>query len=145
MTADRHDPETGLPTAFGVEQTWKFNGALSDVSDARDKVCAYLYRLARVHPPRTPDAHDDALLVVTELASNAFTFAPGPFTLSLRAMTTGTLHIAVADTSPAVPSPRPANLNGRGGLGWHLINALADQTITVPDAGGKTVHAFLPW
>ncbi|MGX1884903.1 ATP-binding protein [Streptomyces sp. NPDC055287] len=132
-------------TAISVEQHWHFRGALSDVTDARDSASEFLYGLTRIHPPTTPEAHDDVLLVVTELASNAFTFAPGPFTLTLQAMMSGTLHVALSDTNPTPPSPRPTDLNGRGGLGWHLINALADETITVPETLGKTVHAFLPW
>ncbi|MGW7052866.1 hypothetical protein [Streptomyces sp. NPDC054887] len=40
------------------------------------------------------------------------------------------------------PTPRPAALNGRGGLGGRLINTLAEQTLC--DDGGKTVHASLP-
>ncbi|GHB28741.1 ATP-binding protein [Streptomyces chryseus] len=80
------------------------------------------------------------LLVVTELASNAFTYAPGPFTLNLQAAMTGTVHVAVTDTNPSVPSPRPVDHAGRGGLGWHLINTLADEVIAVPDGDGKTAR-----
>ncbi|OEJ23113.1 hypothetical protein AR457_35520 [Streptomyces agglomeratus] len=98
-----------------------------------------------MQPPTNPDAHDDALLVVTELASNAFTFAPGAFTLNLQAMMADTLHISLSDTNPTPPTPRAAGLSGRGGLGWHLINTLTEQSLTVPGDGGKTVHAFLPW
>ncbi|WP_256098532.1 ATP-binding protein [Streptomyces agglomeratus] len=135
----------GLLTAMSVEQSWHFDGALGDVSEARGWVCDFLYGLSRMHPPATPDAHDDVLLVVTELASNAFAFAPGPFTLTLRTSMTGTVHVALTDTNPAEPRPRPVDLTGRGGLGWHLISALAEQTIITSEAHGKTVHAFLPW
>ncbi|MGW7194696.1 hypothetical protein [Streptomyces chryseus] len=56
-----------------------------------------------------------------------------------------TLHISLTATHPIPPTPRTAGLNGRGGLGRRLIKTLAEQTLTVPDDGGKTVHAFLPW
>ncbi|WP_138903193.1 hypothetical protein [Streptomyces albidochromogenes] len=41
------------------------------------------------------------------------------------------------------PTPRPAGLNGRGGLGWRLSNTLAEQTLCYDD--GKTIHALLSW
>ncbi|MFE9400088.1 ATP-binding protein [Streptomyces flavidovirens] len=145
MAADRDNLAASLLTAISVERSWHFEGVLSDVSEARDRASDFLYSLARKHPPATPDAHDDALLIVTELASNAFAFAPGPFTLNLRATIEGTLHVGLTDTNPAAPRPRPVSLAGRGGVGWHLINTLADQVITAPEAGGKTVHVFLPW
>ncbi|MGW7054226.1 ATP-binding protein [Streptomyces sp. NPDC054887] len=145
MAADPDDSDEGLLTAVGGARSWRFEGRLSDVSGARDRASAFLYELARVRPPATPDAHDDALLVATELASNAFAFAPGPFVLSVELTVGGTLRVALRDTNPAHPSPRPVSLAGRGGVGWHLINALAEQTITVPEADGKTVHVFLPW
>ncbi|GAA2934768.1 ATP-binding protein [Streptomyces enissocaesilis] len=145
MAADRDHSETSLLTTMNIQQSWHFEGVLSDVSEARDRASDFLYGLARAHPPAAPDAHDDVLLVVTELASNAFAFAPGPFTLTLRATTTGTLHVSLTDVNPTAPRPRPFDLAGRGGVGWHLINTLAEQTIIVPEAGGKTVHVFLPW
>ncbi|MEU9984696.1 ATP-binding protein [Streptomyces sp. NPDC050856] len=135
---------TGPMQTLSVEQTWYFDGALSNVTEAREGAAAFLDGLARTQPPTAPDAHDDVLLVVTELASNAFAFAPGPFSLRLRAVA-DTVHVAVGDTNPSVPRPRPVDLAGRGGIGWHLINTLAEETITVPENGGKTVHVFLRW
>ncbi|MFD5103554.1 ATP-binding protein [Streptomyces albidochromogenes] len=145
MAAEPDDAEEGLLTAVTVEQSWRFDGVLSDVTAARDRASDFLYELARLHPPAALDAHDDALLVVTELASNAFAFAPGPFVLTLGMVMGGTLRVALADTNPTPPRPRPVSLAGRGGVGWHLINTLAEQTISVPEAEGKTVHVFLPW
>ncbi|MGW0561567.1 ATP-binding protein [Streptomyces sp. NPDC003016] len=145
MAADRDHSDAELLTTMSIEQSWHFDGTLSDVSEARGWASDFLYGLSRMYPPATPDAHDDVLLVVTELASNAFAFAPGPFTLTLRTTMTGTVHVALTDTNAAAPRPRPVDLTGCGGLGWHLISALAEQTIIVPETYGKTVHAFLPW
>ncbi|WP_037677384.1 ATP-binding protein [Streptomyces griseus] len=146
MPAER-DPterEAGLLNTLSVERTWHFGGELSDVAQARDDAAAFLQNLERLQAPHAPDAPDDVLLVVTELASNAFTFAPGPFTLRLRAVA-DTVQIAVEDTNPTPPEPRRFDLDGRGGIGWHLINALAEQTITEPGEQGKTVHVFVRW
>ncbi len=146
MPAERDgaDEEAGMLNTLSVEQTWHFDGALGDVAEARQGAAAFLHGLERIQAPRAPDALDDVLLVVTELALNAFTFAPGPFTLQLRAVA-DSVHVAVTDTNPAAPRPRPFDLEGRGGIGWHLIGALAEQTVTVPGREGKTVHVFLPW
>ncbi|QEV16442.1 ATP-binding protein [Streptomyces alboniger] len=135
--------EAGL-NILAVEQTWNFEGELSDVTEARECAAVFLRGLACVKPQSSPEAHDDVLLAVTELASNAFTYAPGPFSLRLCAVA-DTVEIALTDTNPTAPKPRFADLTGCGGIGWHLINALAEQTITVPEEEGKTVHAFLPW
>ncbi|MFD3513081.1 ATP-binding protein [Streptomyces sp. NPDC058657] len=145
MAVDRNSlhNEAALNT-LAVEQTWNFQGDLSHVTEARGNAAAFLRSLARTQPPTSPEVYDDVLMVVTELASNAFAYAPGPFSLRLRAVA-DTVQIAVADTNPAAPKPRPADLCGRGGLGWHLINSVAEQTITVPEDAGKTVHAFITW
>ncbi|MET9801060.1 ATP-binding protein [Streptomyces sp. NPDC006368] len=135
---------TGLLHTLSLEQAWHFEGVLSDLTEAREGAAVFLYGLARMQPPASPDAHDDVLVVVTELVSNAFAFAPGPFSLRLRVVA-DTVQVSLSDTNPAAPHLRPADFAGCGGVGWHLINALAEQTITVPEGGGKTVHAFVPW
>ncbi|WP_344361727.1 ATP-binding protein [Streptomyces gobitricini] len=145
MAAERKpaQSEAGLNT-LAVEQSWRFEGALSNVSEAREGAAVFLHGLARMQPPTSPDAHDDVVLVVAELASNAFAYAPGPFSLHMRAVA-DTVQVAVADTNSAAPEARPVDLTGRGGVGWHLINTVAEQTITVPNDEGKTVYAFLAW
>ncbi|WP_079149257.1 ATP-binding protein [Streptomyces agglomeratus] len=130
---------------MSVEQCWHFDGTLRDVSEARSWASDFLCGLSRMHPPASSDAHDDVLLVVSALSSNAFAFAPGPFTLTLGSTLSGRVHVALTDTNPTEPRPRPFDLNGCGGLGWHLINALVEQTIIGPEVDGKTVHTFLPW
>ncbi len=145
MDAERkHLQDEADLNALAIERTWNFAGELSDVTQARQRAAVFLRALVLVKPPASPEAYDDVLLVVTELASNAFTYAPGPFSLRLCAVA-DTVEVALTDTSPAKPEPRPSDLTGRGGIGWHLINAIAEQTMTLPEDVGKTVHAFLPW
>jgi hypothetical protein len=55
------------------------------------------------------------------------------------------VQVSLSDTNPAAPQPRPLDLAGRGGIGWHLIDTVAEQTITSPEAVGKTVHVFVSW
>ncbi|MFD3511962.1 ATP-binding protein [Streptomyces sp. NPDC058657] len=144
MAVERNLRNEEALNTLAVEQTWNFPGVLSNVTEARAGAAVFLRSLERIQRPASPEAYDDVLMVVTELASNAYAYAPGPFSLRLSAVA-DTVQIALTDTNPTAPKPRPADLTGRGGLGWHLINTVADQTITVPEDAGKTVHAFLTW
>jgi anti-sigma regulatory factor (Ser/Thr protein kinase) len=128
-----------------TNRTASFNGELHNVTGARLVAEEFLYDLARVSPPTAPEHWDDILLVVTELAANAVQYAPGPFRLRLRRTFDG-VHVAVHDTNPTPPTPRPFHPNhGGGGIGWHLIHTLCDQVSVIPDEQGKDIHVFLPW
>jgi anti-sigma regulatory factor (Ser/Thr protein kinase) len=78
---------------------------------------------------------DDAVLVVSELASNAVIHAGSPFTVSIQSRDS-LLRIAVRDTAP-VPAP-----NGDRGLlvraphGLAVVQALADQWGVEPTGDG---------
>ncbi|MCS0636750.1 ATP-binding protein [Streptomyces sp. LP05-1] len=123
----------------------RFDGDLGDVTRARLAALDLLGALARADPPRAAEHLDDVVLVVAELAANAVQYAPGPFVLRLRRTYDG-VHVSLRDSSPRPPAPRPFNpASGTGGIGWHLIHALADQVSVVPDGEGKDVHVFLPW
>jgi anti-sigma regulatory factor (Ser/Thr protein kinase) len=95
-------------------------------------------------PPLPPSAMEDALLLVSELVTNAVRHAPGPCVLTLADWRPG-LTVAVSDTSSAQPVARPPDLStGSGGFGWHLLHRIARQVEVRPDpAGGKTVTAAL--
>lgn len=126
-------------------RTASFAGDRRSVTGARIAADEFLYALARAVPPSAPERWDDILLVVTELASNAVRYAPGPFELTLRRTFDG-VHVTVRDSNPAPPAPRPFRpWEGGGGVGWHLVHALCDQVSVVPVDGGKDVHVFLPW
>ncbi|MER5439211.1 ATP-binding protein [Streptomyces sp. NPDC002790] len=99
---------------------------------------------AELSPAPTPESIDNAVLVVSELVSNALRHAGGLTALRLAADRT-TLEITVRDPSHATPRERPADLNGAGGgLGWPLVRFLA-RTVTVNPSrqGGKDVRAVL--
>ncbi len=91
---------------------------------------------------------DDALLITSELATNALVHAPGigdRFTLTLRRRA-GVLAIEVADSYQwAMPELRktgdPLEANGRGLV---LVDALSANWGVRPRDPGKTVWAHLP-
>lgn len=126
------------------EQVLRYAGDLRDVTEARLDTERFLDTLSRAAPPSAPEHWDDILLVVTELAANAVQYAPGPFAVRLRQTFDG-VHVAVHDTSPVPPEPRPFRRDGGGGVGWYLVQTLGNQVSVVTTEEGKDVHVFLPW
>lgn len=84
----------------------------------------------------------DVLLAVSELVTNAVLHAPGPCTLEV-ALDERQVCIGVTDTSSAVPVLKPADFDGSGGLGLHMLRTLAGDVETRPHGGGKTVRVCL--
>ncbi|MER7342708.1 ATP-binding protein [Streptomyces sp. NPDC000075] len=85
-----------------------------------------------------------ALLVASEMVTNAVRHTRGPCTLQLAWSREG-LDIDVTDTSPNPPCARPPDLAGGGGFGWPVVNLLASEVCVRPAAeGGKTVHVHVP-
>ncbi|MGW1074318.1 ATP-binding protein [Streptomyces sp. NPDC002537] len=87
---------------------------------------------------------DAVVLVVSELVANAIRHTGGWWRLCVRAAQ-GRLVVEIADASPRPPEPRPPDLSGGGGLGWHMIERLAPRLEVVDRApSGKTVRASWP-
>ncbi|MET8755185.1 ATP-binding protein [Streptomyces sp. NPDC004667] len=88
---------------------------------------------------------DDALLVASELVTNACRHTSGPTRLtSCWHPEQQSFTISVFDPSPAMPRPAPEDERGaHGGYGIHLVDHLSDRWCVVasPDAGGKSVSA----
>jgi anti-sigma regulatory factor (Ser/Thr protein kinase) len=86
-------------------------------------------------------AVDDALLVVTELATNALQHGGGHALLRLTVDGTH-LRIEVFDDDPAPPVRRPAGPDG--GWGLALVERLATAWGTARHGRGKVVWCALP-
>ncbi|MFF5446499.1 ATP-binding protein [Streptomyces sp. NPDC012888] len=95
--------------------------------------------------PLADTTADAALLLISELVSNAVRHTHGPCSLDLALTDTG-VDIDVTDSSPVPPRPRPADTSGEGGgFGWNIVNTLAGEVSVRPAAeGGKTVHVHMP-
>ncbi|WP_327372556.1 ATP-binding protein [Streptomyces sp. NBC_01216] len=100
-----------------------------------------------------PERTADAVLIVSELVTNAVLHSRGPCVLTL-AMRGAAVDIAVADRSeempqlPAGPADRASHRDRtepvpRGGFGMVVIGGLGGRTTVVPALGGKTVHVRL--
>ncbi|WTY68580.1 PAS domain S-box protein [Streptomyces sp. NBC_01410] len=82
-------------------------------------------------------AADEALLLLSEILTNAVQHAQGPIGLHLRRTATD-LTVEVSDHSPHLPQPRLAAEDEESGRGLILVRALADSWGVRPTDEGKT-------
>lgn len=122
-----------------VPRRHRFDGTADSIAEARHLAGEFFARCA---PPLGETLLRDALLAVSELVTNAVRHAPGPYLLEL-ADDGSELTIAVSDTHTTVPAPRPADLDGGGGVGMHVLRGLARRVETTTHATGKTVVVIL--
>lgn len=73
------------------------------------------------------DAVETALLLVSELVTNAVRYGEEPITLEVRPSSAEGLRVTVGDANPAPPLVRPGLLEDTGGRGLHLLEALSDS------------------
>jgi two-component sensor histidine kinase len=97
-------------------------------------------RAAVLALPLDDDRKERAVLVVSELATNAIVHAGGILSLYLRQHDCH-LRIEVADASPALP--RPAKVSLTSGRGLKMVEALATAWGSEPQPWGKIVWADL--
>ncbi|MEV4949034.1 ATP-binding protein [Streptomyces sp. NPDC053755] len=84
-------------------------------------------------------AVEDALLLVSEVVTNACTHGGRPYELSLD-HTYGRLLVQVSDTSPVRPHPHgPHRATRSSGHGLYLLDRLSAAWGCLPRSGGKAV------
>jgi anti-sigma regulatory factor (Ser/Thr protein kinase) len=86
---------------------------------------------------------EDAVLITSELLSNAYLHARSPAVLTVQLLGRA-LHIGVADQSDTVPVPRHPGPCAAGGRGLLLLDALAQRWGVLPRTPGKTIWFELP-
>src|SRR5580704_3613974 len=143
MTADHGGPRSVHASSAGAERTrWNLQMTLPTASHA--------VRLAR---QATRDAlatwrlaylEETAVLLVSELVTNAVRHTQGSDAITLELQAAGTvLRIEVTDADPRWPQPRiPAEFDGSG-FGLVLVDALAGKWGVRETATGKAVWAEL--
>jgi two-component sensor histidine kinase len=87
------------------------------------------------------DRRADAVLVISELVTNALLHAGGPRSLMLR-VADDAVDVAVEDASTALPT-RVVDPTGVTGRGHRLVELLASQSGTTVLQGGKRVWCRL--
>ncbi|MFF3017332.1 ATP-binding protein [Streptomyces sp. NPDC057939] len=113
----------------------------STAADARDRVAALLRRSGL---PHDADAVTDALMVTTELVTNAIRHGGGLAGFHAE-VHDDALRVSVADHSheaPVAQTSPPAGIR-IGGYGWPLVRSLVDDLTVTPHPNGKQVTAYL--
>ena len=114
-----------------------FNRHSTSVGEARSWVDTFL-----VERQVRQRVRDDALLVVSELITNALMHGDG--SLVLRASISGTdLQVSVTDSGDNLPEMLPLDPTRIGGLGLVVVDRIATDWGVAPFPGGKTVWAAL--
>ncbi|MEU9027166.1 ATP-binding protein [Streptomyces sp. NPDC048383] len=110
-------------------------------ADARDQVSDLLLHSGL---RCDPGAVTDALMVTTELVTNAIRHGGGlaGFHAEVR---DGVLRVSVADhrrEAPVTQTSPPAGIR-IGGYGWPLVQSIVDELAVIPHADGKRITAHL--
>jgi anti-sigma regulatory factor (Ser/Thr protein kinase) len=110
------------------------------------------WRLQAADDPADPLARrwgeelvDRAMLVASELVTNAVVHTRGPLRLRL-ALVAGRLHLAVADVSPRLLglAADPGDPDAEGGRGLLVVDQLASSWgVQHPPEGGKVIWCVL--
>ncbi|MFE3498101.1 ATP-binding protein [Streptomyces sp. NPDC059175] len=134
MKGTRRNPKRALP---------------SSPAQARKRVEVLLHdRPSPLPGPCGETSLSDALLVTSELVTNAFRHGGGVTDFAAE-VTDSEVRVSVGDRSDRLPE-LPNRTEGRdrvriGGFGWRLILTLArNVAITRRDHGGKLITALVP-
>ena len=86
-----------------------------------------------------PGITEDALLLVSELASNSVLHAKSEFTVSVERLAGATVRIAVGDRDSGSPEVRTASVRDVSGRGIAIVAKLSDDWGVERVADGKIV------
>jgi anti-sigma regulatory factor (Ser/Thr protein kinase) len=90
-------------------------------------------------PRNDPDVVDVAVLLVSELVTNAVRYGTAPAALEIDCDETHVLQVRVSDASRALPSLGDAGPDDEGGRGLAIVERLSDVWGVEAHVGGKTV------
>lgn len=123
----------------GARATVRFEPDTSVVGEARRWLVAFLGR----HPV-DPSRCDDAVLVLSELVTNALRHGRGAVAVAAALSGRDRLYVEVSDAGDRLPvklAPDPMRV---GGVGLQIVDRLSLDWGVTPFPGGKTVWARLP-
>ncbi|MFC5823081.1 ATP-binding protein [Nonomuraea insulae] len=128
------------------QYAWPLSEDARTVRQARALIRAELSELSL-----SSDLVDDAVLMVSELITNAFMYGDGPYELVLH-VDAKEIMCVVVDSSPLLPAPAPPDLAAEHGRGLRIIARLSDgfygchpqRYATRPDLVGKATWFALP-
>lgn len=108
----------------GPEISVALDGDGTCIARARHLAADFLTRRAG-HAPAVPARVEEVVqLVVSELVTNAYKYAPGPVMMVLR-LAGEAVEVQVWDSAPGLPQARTADANRVGRHGLEIVKALA--------------------
>ncbi|MBB4717681.1 ATP-binding protein [Streptomyces luteogriseus] len=111
------------------------------IADARQRAIAFLEQACEDYGLTVPvRAKHLTQLVVSELVTNAYKYAPGPVLVEL-GLTTRAVEVVVWDSDPKVPAPRTADPGRIGGHGLEIVKAVTDALSVHRETVGKRIAA----
>lgn len=134
------------PTAHAIHTIVALEGGAACIAQGRDAAVDFLTRVQVEHGlPVSERAMHLTQLVVSELATNAHKYAPGPALLELRVVG-DTVEVAVWDSDPVLPVARAADPGRVGQHGLEIVMAVARGFEVQREPVGKriTVRVALP-
>lgn len=94
-------------------------------------------------PELALDARDEAVLLVSELVTNAVRHGGPPIVVELACAGPRGLGVRVSDGSPQLPALRHGDLSEESGRGLALVDLVSDGWGIEPGTSGKTVWFVL--
>ncbi|MGX1914818.1 ATP-binding protein [Streptomyces phaeochromogenes] len=113
------------------------------IAEARHSARRFMAEVQAVHGlPVSERAMSMVELVVSELVTNAYKYAPRPCLLDLE-LSDGAVEISVWDTDPALPAARPADPGRVGQHGLEIAMAVCRSFEVRREPVGKRVKAAI--
>ncbi|WP_327686193.1 ATP-binding protein [Streptomyces sp. NBC_00467] len=121
-----------------------YDGASGSIAAARHFATGFVTQLRDSHGIAVArDVVGAVQLVVSELVTNAYKYAPGPTLVDLE-LTGRTLEITVTDSSPVQPMAQAAEPGRVGQHGLEIVLALCDGFEVQRRPFGKRIRVRLP-
>ncbi|GHA71003.1 ATP-binding protein [Streptomyces tauricus] len=130
-----------LPDNASIQERVVLDSDGPVAAEARHRAAGFLVRALAEHGlPVSARTMDVTRLVVSELVTNAYKYAPGPVVMQLR-VAGDLVEVAVWDSAPVLPVPRAADAGRVGQHGLEIVKALAHSFEVRQEPGGKRVTA----
>ncbi|MER5729871.1 ATP-binding protein [Streptomyces sp. NPDC002138] len=110
-----------------------------EIAQARALARSFLSHVQAAHGlPVSEPARDVVELVVSELVTNARTYAPGPYLLTLE-LSGGAVEVTVWDSAPVLPTPMAPDPERVGRHGLEIVMALCRSLEVHREPVGKRI------